>query len=164
MAPGQVVFGDRLLPGIQCLRAAIVVLGGKLCVRQLLPDRGVIRRNRNDAPAQLDDGHLVARLFRLRELFLQLRDVASRTLQRLKLITLEIKQRSEAWGKLKQASSAIYRYEDMVTPYDKLKSLPEAHTYLKPHASFSALKALALSITDNEAVEQLNKARTTRPC
>lgn len=54
----------------------------------------------------------------------------------------------------------LYRYEDMMTPYDKLKSLPEAHTYLKPHASFCALDALALSITDNQAVERVNKART----
>lgn len=54
----------------------------------------------------------------------------------------------------------LYRYEDMMTPYDKLKSLPEAQTYLKPHASFSALDALALSITDNQAVELLNQART----
>lgn len=54
----------------------------------------------------------------------------------------------------------LYRYEDMMTPYDKLKSLPEAHTYLKPNASFPALDALALSITDNQAVERVNKART----
>ncbi len=54
----------------------------------------------------------------------------------------------------------LYRYQDMMTPYDKLKSLPEAHTYLKPHASFLALDALALSLTDNEAVERVNKART----
>lgn len=54
----------------------------------------------------------------------------------------------------------LYRYEDMMTPYDKLKSLPQAHTYLKPHASFQALDALTLSITDNQAVERVNKART----
>jgi transposase InsO family protein len=44
----------------------------------------------------------------------------------------------------------FYRYEDMMTPYDKLKSLPQAHTFLKP----------ALSMTDNEAVERVNNART----
>jgi transposase InsO family protein len=54
----------------------------------------------------------------------------------------------------------LYRYEEMMTPYDKLKSLPQAHTYLKSHASFPALDALALSITDNQAVERVNKART----
>lgn len=53
----------------------------------------------------------------------------------------------------------LYRYEDMMTPYDKLKSLFEAPTYLKPRTSFSALDTLALSTTDNQAVERMNKAR-----
>lgn len=34
-----------------------------------------------------------------------------------------------------------------MTPYDKLKSLPKAHTFLKTTVTFSALDALALSIT-----------------
>jgi len=55
----------------------------------------------------------------------------------------------------------FYRYVDMMTPYDKLKSLPDAHTYLKSEQSFSTLDALALSITDNEAAALLNKARTS---
>jgi hypothetical protein len=53
-------------------------------VRQFLPDCGVIRCDRNDAPAQFDDGGLVLRFFRGRELFSQLCDIASRTLQGLK--------------------------------------------------------------------------------
>ena len=37
---------------------------------------------------------------------------------------------------------------------------PKAHTFLKTIVTFLALDALALSITDNEAVERVNKART----
>ena len=52
-----------------------------------------------------------------------------------------------------------YRYEDMMTPYDKLKSLPDANDYLKPGLSFEILDAIAFHISDNEAAEQLQKAR-----
>lgn len=55
----------------------------------------------------------------------------------------------------------FYRYVNMMTPYDKLKSLRDAHTYLKTGVSFSRLDALALRITDNEAAALVNKARTS---
>lgn len=53
-----------------------------------------------------------------------------------------------------------YPYENMMTPYEKLKSLPDAQSYLKPECSFQALDAIAYGITDNQAAQQLNKART----
>ena len=53
-----------------------------------------------------------------------------------------------------------YRYEEMMTPYEKLKSLPQAESYLRPGESFAALDAIALSMTDNEAVERMSQART----
>jgi transposase InsO family protein len=53
----------------------------------------------------------------------------------------------------------IYRYENMMTPYDKLKSLPDAKDYLKPGASFEILDKLAYQISDNQAADQLQKAR-----
>ena len=46
-----------------------------------------------------------------------------------------------------------------MTPYDKLKSLPDANDYLKPGRSFEILDAIAFHISDNEAAEQLQKAR-----
>lgn len=64
--------------------------------------------------------------------------------------------RTDQNGRIKK----FYLYENMMTPYEKLKSLPKAHTFLKTAVSFSALEALALSMTDNEAVERVNKART----
>jgi transposase InsO family protein len=55
----------------------------------------------------------------------------------------------------------IYRYENMMTPYDKLKSLPNAKDYLKPGVSFEILDKLAHQISDNQAADQLQKARQT---
>jgi transposase InsO family protein len=52
-----------------------------------------------------------------------------------------------------------YRYEDLMTPYDKLKSLPQAEACLKPEVSWEALDALACEFTDHEAAQQLNRAR-----
>jgi transposase InsO family protein len=53
----------------------------------------------------------------------------------------------------------IYRYDNMMTPYDKLKSLPDSKTYLKPGVSFEILNKLAHQISDNQAADQLQKAR-----
>jgi len=53
----------------------------------------------------------------------------------------------------------IYRYENMMTPYDKFKSLPGAEDYLKPGASFEILDKVAHQISDNQAADQLQKAR-----
>ena len=52
-----------------------------------------------------------------------------------------------------------YRYEDMMTPYDKLKSLPDACQYLKPDVSFQQLDAIADATSDNDAARHLNEAR-----
>jgi hypothetical protein len=47
----------------------------------------------------------------------------------------------------------------MMTPYDKLKSLPNAKDYLKPDSSFEILDRVAHQISDNTAVGQLQKTR-----
>ena len=52
-----------------------------------------------------------------------------------------------------------YRYADMMTPYDKLKSLPKARQYLKPGVSFEQLDAIAYAMSDNDAARHLNEAR-----
>jgi len=46
----------------------------------------------------------------------------------------------------------------MMTPYEKLKSLPAAKYTLKPEVIFSALDKEALEISDNKAKDQLNLA------
>ena len=52
-----------------------------------------------------------------------------------------------------------YRYEDIMTPYDKLKSLPDTLQYLKAGITFEQLDAIAYAISDNEAARRLNQAR-----
>lgn len=52
-----------------------------------------------------------------------------------------------------------YRYADMMTPYEKLKSLPEASTYLKPGVTFKQLDEIASECSDNEAAKRLNEAK-----
>jgi len=52
-----------------------------------------------------------------------------------------------------------YRYEHMTTPYEKLKSLPNAEQFLKPGLSFHSLDDIAYAISDNEAAKRLQEAR-----
>jgi transposase InsO family protein len=52
-----------------------------------------------------------------------------------------------------------YPFCAMMTPYDKLKSLPDAHRFLKPDLSFEAMDEIAYAISDNESAKQLNQAK-----
>lgn len=62
----------------------------------------------------------------------------------------------DARGKLKKR----YRYADMMTPFEKLKSLPEMEQFLKPGITLQSLNDIALKQSDNEAAHRLNEART----
>ncbi|BBJ23571.1 hypothetical protein [Candidatus Nitrotoga sp. AM1P] len=52
-----------------------------------------------------------------------------------------------------------YRYKDMMTPYEKLKSIPGASEYLKEDVTFKQLDAQAAKMSDNDAALALNNAR-----
>ena len=52
-----------------------------------------------------------------------------------------------------------YRYQDMMTPYEKFRSLPEAERYLKPGTTLEKLDTLAAECSDNDAAQHLNEAR-----
>lgn len=52
-----------------------------------------------------------------------------------------------------------YPYENMMTPYEKLKSLENAALYLKADTSFEMLDQVAMNCTDLEAAEKLRKAQ-----
>ena len=52
-----------------------------------------------------------------------------------------------------------YRDEQMMTPYEKLKSLPDAAWHLKPGVTCDHLDARASRMRDHEAAASLNKAR-----
>lgn len=53
-----------------------------------------------------------------------------------------------------------YRYQDMMTPYEKFRSLPAAESHLKPGATLEKLDAFAAECSDNDADQLLNEART----
>ena len=52
-----------------------------------------------------------------------------------------------------------YRLKDMMTPYEKLKSLGNVAAFLKPGVTLEQLNQTAAAMSDNEAAEQLNQAR-----
>lgn len=53
-----------------------------------------------------------------------------------------------------------YKYDDMMTPYEKLKTLPNAQQYLKEEITFELLDDIAHKMTDNEAADYLQQQRT----
>lgn len=52
-----------------------------------------------------------------------------------------------------------YLYENMMTPYDKLKSLPKAYQHLKSGVTFEQLENIAMQMNDNEAARFMKQAR-----
>lgn len=61
----------------------------------------------------------------------------------------------DAKGKIRKK----YRYEDMKTPYEKFKSLPQPERHLRPGLTFEQLDEIASAQSDNEAGLALQKAR-----
>ncbi|TMO21430.1 integrase, partial [Pseudoalteromonas sp. S4492] len=53
----------------------------------------------------------------------------------------------------------VYRYKNMMTPYEKLLSLEKPEQYLKEGITLEKLKEKAEAMTDNEAAKQLQRAR-----
>lgn len=53
----------------------------------------------------------------------------------------------------------VYKYEDYQTPYEKLKSLPNAKKYLKPGVTFNQLDKIALAHSDTEFARRMNKQK-----
>ncbi len=53
-----------------------------------------------------------------------------------------------------------YPYEKVMTPYEKLKSLPEAYSYLKAEVTLQQLDEIANQMSDNEFAERMVKARS----
>ncbi len=53
----------------------------------------------------------------------------------------------------------VYRPRDAMTPLDKLASLPNAASFLRPDVTLLELQQLARALTDVHAAEELNEAR-----
>jgi len=52
-----------------------------------------------------------------------------------------------------------YPAKNMMTPFDKLKSLPNAKKHLKPEVTFEILEKVVMEMTDSEAADLLQKER-----
>jgi transposase InsO family protein len=52
-----------------------------------------------------------------------------------------------------------YRAQDYVTPYEKLRSLPEAHRYLKEGMRWELLDHIAYAVSDTEAARRMMRAK-----
>ena len=52
-----------------------------------------------------------------------------------------------------------YPYENLMTPYDKLRSLPKAEDFLKPGVTLATLQQEAHRLSDNQAAERLTVAK-----
>ncbi|WP_216638597.1 hypothetical protein, partial [Endozoicomonas arenosclerae] len=59
----------------------------------------------------------------------------------------------------KGTEKKVYRYENMMTPYEKFLSLKEPEQYLKEGITLDQLKDKAEAMTDNEAARKLQQAR-----
>jgi transposase InsO family protein len=53
----------------------------------------------------------------------------------------------------------VYRPRDAMTPLDKLASLPNATSFLRPGVTIQELQQFARALTDVQAAEELNEAR-----
>lgn len=52
-----------------------------------------------------------------------------------------------------------YPYDALMTPFEKLKSLPDGAAALKPDTSFEILDTVAHEMSDNQAADRLQRAR-----
>lgn len=52
-----------------------------------------------------------------------------------------------------------YPYKNMMTPYEKLKSVTDAEKYLKDDMNFEIMDKIAFAITDNQSADRLQEAR-----
>jgi hypothetical protein len=53
----------------------------------------------------------------------------------------------------------IYKIKDYATPYEKLKSLPKAETYLKPGLEYAQLDRFAAAFSDTEWAQKMHRAK-----
>ena len=53
-----------------------------------------------------------------------------------------------------------YPYEEVRTPYERLKSLPQAESYLRPGVTLEKLVTIANQMSDNQFAERMVNARS----
>lgn len=57
-----------------------------------------------------------------------------------------------------------YRSQDYATPYEKLRSLPQAHRYLKEGLRWEVLDRFAYALSDTEAARRMTQAKAELLC
>ncbi len=53
----------------------------------------------------------------------------------------------------------VYKHKDYATPFEKLKSLPQAERYLKPGIQFEQLGRMAMALSDTECARKMTRAK-----
>lgn len=66
-----------------------------------------------------------------------------------------VEEKMDAKGKIRKT----YPYKKIMTPYEKLKSLPHAEQYLKKGVSFAGLDKMAMAMSDFESAKQVHEQR-----
>ena len=61
----------------------------------------------------------------------------------------------DAKGKIKKT----YPHDQIMTPWERLQSIPDYQNYLKPSITSQALEHIANAMSDNEAAKQVQQAR-----
>jgi len=59
-------------------------------------------------------------------------------------------------GKIKK----IYPYKEVMTPYERLKSVPRVESYLRPGVSLEKLGIISNQMSDNQFAERMVHARS----
>ena len=59
-------------------------------------------------------------------------------------------------GKIKKT----YPYEEVMTPYERLKSLSQSESYLRPDVTFEQLETIVNQMSDNQFAERMVNARS----
>jgi len=66
-----------------------------------------------------------------------------------------VEEKIDAKGKIRKT----YPYKKIMTPYEKLKSLPHAEQYLKHGVNFTDLDKIAMAMSDLESAKQVQEQR-----
>jgi len=67
-----------------------------------------------------------------------------------------VEEKIEAKGKIKKT----YPYQKIMTPYEKLKSLPDSQKYLRKDIDFAVLDKEVMRMTDLESAKQMSEQRS----
>ena len=98
-------------------------------------------------------------------------DFIRKTLVKFHFVTLPYRTKVQSFGKPgyiridtvhqgdRDKVKGVYPYKSMMTPCEKLKSLPDAEQYLKPEISLEELDEYAQQVNDIQSAKAMQEAR-----